>query len=1133
MLAPCQSCGSDLPPGARFCPHCGRPVVSAASAAAKKRDLDSLPTLHRAERKLMTVLSADFQGFTAFAAKRDVEEVHEFINFYWKQLAPLIESHRGYVEKYIGDAFVALFGTEQTHEQDPAGAVRAALAVQACLHQLEASGHQPILPMRIGIHTGLVVIQSDSTGGGFTATGDAVNVTDRLQKLAPPGQVLISQDTFRHIAGLFDVQPPRPYLIEGKAEPILARVVVRSRPRVSARLDRGIEGVVTRMLGRDLELARFQTVLVNTIDRQEAHVVTVSGEAGLGKSRLLREFLKWVELLPESVSVFCSRATAEMSGSPFALWRDLLATQFDIQDTDTAGVAREKLKTGVTSLLARPSAEPGQGESPAEAVAHFMGHLAGLDFSASPHLQAYMADTQQFHRRAFESAGRFFTEVCRGPAKASGPATRRALVLVADDFHWSDEASISLVEHLATACRGAPLLIVCLTRPEFFERQAGWGEKFRLHTLIRLVPLAGPESRSLVEQILSPAGEIPPELSERIIGAAEGNPFYIEEIIKMLIERGGTRAGVGAWRFEPLRVADVMLPPTLTGVLQARLDALQPHERIVAQRASVLGRVFWDAALQHLQAPGEDSAPDRATDHPILNSSQISDALAGLTRKQIICRHQGSSQVGAVEYSFSHDLLRSVAYEGLLKKSRQWLHERAASWLICQGGERVAESASVIAHHLEIAGRTTESAEWYGKAGKQAAASHIPAMASESYAKALELSSVVGNDAKMSNKRLDWFGGVAEALGALADFDRAREAYLHMRDAAAAAGATVEEARSWNGLAFLHERQGGNLESIEAANRAIELSRRGGLAGCSEQLRALYLKGWAYYRLADAEQVLSLAEQSAELASQLGDRAAMARGFKLHGVAHLQLSHYDEADRYFQKGLELAQETGDLRTAAAMWSNRGETARARGDFESAVALYEKAIAISREIGARESELIYLVNLSAARVGLSQFAQAEADLRALIAPVATAQSFDLSEIYAQLSEACREQGNLVEALESARRALELAKATGNSLLIAEAWRTLGRALTSVPSAVGNCLPCPDDPDSCFQESLRLYQLIGARGEKARTLRLWAEFDLTRQRGEEARRKLTEARSSFMELEMAGDLDKATRLLKPIS
>lgn len=1134
MLALCQYCRSELPAGARFCPQCGRPVSPVETAPVSRQGVGSRPALPGAERKLMTVLSADFQGYTAFAANRDVEEVHEFITFYWRQLAPLIESHRGYVQKYIGDAIVALFGTEQTHEEDPTRAVRAALAIQAYLRQLETAGHQPVLPMRIGIHTGLVVLQFDAAAGGFTATGDTVNVADRLQKQAPPGRVLVSQDTFRHIAGLFDVQPHSPYLVDGKAEPIMARVVVQPKPRALARLDRGVEGTVTRMVGRDRELAQMQTVLLNTLERQEAHVLTVSGDAGMGKSRLLREFLKWAELLPGPVLVFCSRATAEMSHWPFALWRDLLATQFDIQDTDAAVVAREKLKTGVTDLLLKHTAEPMRGEAPAEAIAHFMGHLAGLDFSASPHLQGYVADTQQFHKRAFESASRFFTEISREPAGAPGTGRRRAIVLVADDFHWSDEGSIKLFEHLAEACHGAPLLILCLSRPEFFERHAGWGEKFIRHQLIRLAPLAWPDSLSLVEQILNRTGDIPDELSKRIIGAAEGNPFYIEEIIKMLLERGGIRAGVGAWELEPSRVAGVMLPPTLTGVLQARLDALPPHERLVAQRASVLGRVFWDTALQHVQALDDGPAPGRAMANPVSGASQLSDTLAGLARKQIICRHQASSQAGAIEYSFSHDLLRSVAYGGLLKKTRQRLHEQTALWLIQQGGERAVESASVIASHFEKAGRTVESAEWHGKAGQQASASHVPAMAAESYTKALELSADA-EAARISDRRLDWFNGLAEALGALANFDRAREAYLLMRNAAAAIQATVTEARSWNGLAFLYERQGKNLQSVEAADRAIELCRRSGPAGRNEQLRALYLKGWAYYRLADAEQVLSLAEKSVELARQLGDRAAMARAFKLYGVAHLQLSHYDEADQYFQKGLTLAQESGDLRTAAAMWSNRGETARARSDFASAAALYEKALAISREIGARESEMIYLVNLSAARVGLRQFAQAESDLRAVLAPAAAAQYFDLSEIYTQLSEACREQGKLVEAVASARRALELAQASGNSLLSADAWRTLGRALTGASSTAGERASrevpqLPDDPDFCFKESLQIYQHIGAKGEQARTLRLWAELDLKRHRIDDARSKLMEAQGGLQELRMTADLDEVEKLLK---
>ena len=315
----------------------------------------------------MTVLSADFQGFTAFAANRDAEEVHEFITNCWRHLSPLIHSHGGTVEKYIGDAILAVFGAEHAREQDPAQAIRCALAMQACLRRLQSVGQPPPLPMRIGIHTGFAVVQAGAGGSGNIATGDTVNTADRLQKLAPPGGVLISSATYRHIEGLFDVGPPAHLFIEGKAQPVIGHVVLRSRPRAVARLVRGLAGTETRMVGREEELARLKTAFEQVLEKRNPRVVTIIGEAGLGKTRLVQEFLKCIEMSPDMVRLFSCRATEESSGSPFGLLRDLLATRFDIQDTDPTAVAREKLEAGVIGLLSEEKSYSGDSQSVAMA----------------------------------------------------------------------------------------------------------------------------------------------------------------------------------------------------------------------------------------------------------------------------------------------------------------------------------------------------------------------------------------------------------------------------------------------------------------------------------------------------------------------------------------------------------------------------------------------------------------------------------------------------------------------------------------------------------------------------------------------------------------------------------------------
>jgi predicted ATPase/class 3 adenylate cyclase len=1121
----CKHCGRELPFGVQFCPVCGG--VGSQPAPGSLGDAGTVSPFPQPEKKLITVLSADFQGFTTYTASRDAEEVRDFINFCWKQVAPLIEGHGGRVEKYIGDAVVALFGAGRAREEDPIQAVKAALAIQNCLRQIEADGNQPLLPMRIGIHTGRVVIETDATG--VKAFGDTAPVADRLQKLAPAGGVLISHDTYRHLKGLFDVQPPRLESLAGRENPMLTYVVLRAKPR-SRRGQESSAAMVDRVAELELLLATLHTA----IEKQEPRQVTILGEPGLGKSRLVGEFLKRGEPAFNSVRLFFGRATAEMSGSPFALLRDLLAARFDILDGDSTAVAKEKLQAGVEDLLAE-QASPRVHTQP-ESVAHFLGHLAGLDFSTSPHLKGLAGDPERFRVRAFQAALQFFTAAGSQPSGTPPKNATDATLLVAEDIHWSDDGFLELLAHLAKASRGAPLLIICVSRPELLERRPAWGKDFLAHTLIRLPPLPTQESSFLVKTILSQAREIPSELLERVVGDAEGNPFYIEEIIKMLIEQGVIQPGLERWKVELTRLASATVPSTLTGVLQARLDALEPQERAVAQQASVLGRVFCDAALPYLGASDDSGRLDVLPAGPAMNQSQLEEALAGLCRKQILCRRETSSQSGTVEYSFSHDLLRNVAYEELLKKPQRRLHERAASWLIRQGGERVNESAGVVAGHFEKAGRITEAADWHGRAGQQASGSHLPAAAVESFRKALELShdqtNVVG---ELLTKRLKWFDGLAESLSALARFPEAREAYLCMRELAENGQDMVDEARACNGLAFLHERQGNNYASIEAADQAIELCQRAGPAARAEEFRALYFKGWAYYRLADAKQILGLAERCRTLCSELGDQAGMARTFKLYGVAHLQLGHYAEADQYFRQGLEISQQTGDLVTVSAMWNNRAETARARGDYEAAASMYQTALDITRQIGWRDSERIYLCNLSAARIGLHQFAQAEADLREVVAQAAPAGAWNLPEALILLSEACLEQSKLDEALESGLRALDLARSSGNSLFTADAWRAVGRAMAAV-SPLGSdwvrdhqLTNLPAGPDQCFQESLSVYQKIGARGEEARTLRIWAEFDLQCHHDRACREKLEKSLQMFQTLDMASEINKANALL----
>jgi len=1132
LLARCFHCAAELPSGARFCPACGQSVEAAGPGES-----DQTARFPAGERKQVTVLFADFSGFTAFSDKLDAEEVRDHMASLWARLDAVIAAHGGMIEKHIGDAIMAVFGAKQAREDDPEQAVRAALAMQDCLGEVQSGGAPPPLRMRIGIHTGLVVLGPLGATGEFTATGDTVNLANRLEQSAPVGGVLVSHDTYRQVYGLFDAQGLPPLAVKGKPEPVQAYLVLRAKPRALALQLRGVEGVETEMIGREPELKRLQSALQSVMEERELHVFTIVGEAGIGKSRLVREFQQWVDLLPQAVRLFCGRATAEMAGLPFSLMRDVFSSRFEIQESDPTAVAREKLQRGLAGLLGAGADAPAWSGEELLAQAHFIGQLLGLDFSASPHLRDILNDTEQIRHRAFHYLSRFFTAVSQGASAPAEASQVKATLLVVEDTHWSDDGSLDLIDHLARTCQGAPMMIVCLARPTLFERRPAWGEGLPAHTRLNLEPLSRRDGRALVEMILRKAPEIPQPLRELIVGGAEGNPFYIEELIKMLIDRRVIVPGAEQWRIDSDQLVAARVPPTLTGVLQARVDGLTPLERAVLQRASVVGRVFWDSAVERLSPTAEGQLAAGPSAEGSLAKREILEALAGLRRKELIFRRESSAFAGAVEYTFKHELLRNVTYESLLKKLRRDYHAQVAAWLIERSGERVAEFAGLVAAHFEQAARVAEAAEWYGRAGQQARTGYAPATAIEYFRKALELLPAARTAEKeFQAKRLEWREGLGETLGAQARFAEAMDAYGNMRALAETLGDLIAQARAGNGVAFLHERRGDNRASVEAAERAEIIARDAGQAGDRERIKALHLKGLAFYRLGDAPAVLALAEQTLTLCTECGDRRGMATSFKLHGLAHFELGHYLEADRYFEQGLALYRELGDRRNAAAMWSNLGESARLRGDYQAAAELHQKALAIARQIGHRESEVVYLNNLGGARLGLCQFEQAEADLRQVIALTGAPNLGVLSETYIFLAEACLSQGKLAEALEAAQHALALAQESENYLTLGGAWRALGQAAAAMKNrsadaqAGSTASGAPiAEPGACFAESLRVFKQMNAEGEQARTLRAWAEFELQQGRTEEGRKRSEEARRIFLRLGMGSEVERTDALL----
>jgi predicted ATPase/class 3 adenylate cyclase len=950
------------------------------------------------QRKQVTVLFADVAGFTAMVESMDAEDVHDTMNALWTRLDGAITAEGGTVDKHIGDAVMALFGAPTAHEDDPERAIRAALAMQAELAAFREA-QRAALAMRIGVHTGPVLLGLVGTTAEYTAMGDAVNLASRLEHAAPVGAILISRDTYRHVRGVFDVQPLAPIRVKGKREPVHAYVVQGTRPRPFRVATRGIEGIETHMIGRDAELRRLQDALYDVMEEGEGRAITIFGEAGAGKSRLLYEFNNWIERLPETVVCFKGRAGQQTSNLPYALIRDLFARHFQIRDSDPAAVARDKLEQGVVACLGPEGAEK----------APFIGQLVGFDFSDSPYLRGIVGDARQIRGRAFHYMAQFFATAASRPASVSpGGETSGGAVLFLEDIHWADDGSLDLVDHLVRGCRQVPLLIVGLARPELFERRPLWGEGQEAHTRLELRPLSKRDSRRLVEEILQKVEEVPPTLRDLVVREAEGNPFYVEELVKVLIEDGVIAKGPGRWRVKTGRLADVRVPPTLTGVLQARLDRLPVVERETLQRASVVGRVFWDSAVERV---GE-RAPGRT------GGARVQAALQALRGRELIFEREASAFAGARECIFKHAVLRDVTYESVLKRLRPTYHAQMAAWLIEHSGERVGEYAGLIGEHHERAGERAQAAEWYGQAGRQAQETYALETASGYFQKALAL-----------GERWEWRKRQVEVLHILGRRDE-EEAGLRALEAAPEAPVS-QVPYLWGQY---HEAIGDYARAQTAVARALAASR--GTGSVVGEVRCLDRLGFIAWRQGRYDQAKAWYEQAMAL---LGDKdaysdeeaQALAQVLNGLGTVHRQQGQFDEAWACYERALALNRMTGNRAGEARALNNLGVTAYYRRHFGEALTHHEQALEIRRAIGDRAGEGESLNNLAMTVRQMGDYGQVKRYLlAALTIQQATGNRWEEGNIWNELGVMYQEMGDLSTARTCLRRGLKLSQDIGD-------------------------------------------------------------------------------------------------------
>jgi predicted ATPase/class 3 adenylate cyclase len=903
-------------------------VVDASIAALHEK----LAALERTpeQRKQATILFADLSGYTAMSETMDAEEVSEMMNALWQRLDAAIVEHGGRIDKHTGDGVMALWGVDRAHESDPERAIRAALAMQAALAEFKA-GHN--IGMRIGLSTGAVLLGTVGTTGEFSVIGDTVNLASRLEEAAPTGGVLISHDTYRQVRGVFDVLEQEPIQVKGKARPVQTYVVQRAKPRAFRTSTRGVAGIETRMVGRDAELLMLQNMFRDATEDAEVRVVTVVGDAGVGKSRLLYEFEKWIELLPEQVWRFAGRATPETEARPYGLIRRMFAHRFEILDSDSAAEVREKFRAGMAASLNSDQAD-------------LVGQLLGLDFSASPAVQARLG-SESFRERATAHLTKYLQDIARAPT-----------VIILEDIHWADDSSLDLLDYLVTAVPDMRLLVVCLARPPLFERRPSWGEGQEVHTQINLKPLSRRASRALVGEILQKAEGVPHELRDLIVEGAEGNPFYVEELIKMLIEDSVIVVGEDHWRVELDRLAEVRVPPTLTGILQARLDSLPRGEKTVLQRASVVGRLFWGAVVAEL-------ASDKA------EAAQVDKLLNDLRNRELIFRRERSVFETTDEYIFKHALLRDVTYETVLLKLRRVYHTQVARWLESSAGERIGEYLSLIARHYELAGETAKAVHFLRRLGEESFQIGAFRDTIRVFERALALLPTVGHDPAQ------------RALTTLPDADLAERAMLlvnlgnsynrlgdylvamqHLEQGLALARQINDpqaEIEALNRLAQMASEQGSYDKAQRYLDEVLGLAReQDDRARVASTLSMLSTIAW---RWGDIEQAEKCCHESLAIYRELDDRRRITAMLNILGILATLQENYDQAEQYYVQSLRMARESDDRPIVADILNNLGYlNHHSTGNLEKANRYYQESLSIARETGHRHGVTSTLANL---------------------------------------------------------------------------------------------------------------------------------------------------------------------------
>ncbi len=670
LLLTCPQCNCEYLPEDQFCGKCGHQLRTPTVQEFRTSEAKPIP-VSDSERKFITVLFSDLSGYTAMTEKLDPEEVEELMGKIFGEISRVVAKYEGFIERFLGDAAMALFGFPAAHEDDPIRAIKAARDIHEIVSSLSPRYTRPVgkpLAMHTGICTGLVLTgEADLEKGSPGVLGDTINVASRLTDLAKPGEILVNRDTYHLAEGYFTFEALEPITVRGKARPIKPYKVLS--PREEPTKTHRLSGMRAELIGRKTEMAQLQEAVAN-LKQGKGFIFSIVGDAGTGKSRLIEEFRR--TLSSQDIQWREGHCYAYAQNIPYYPLIDLFSRAWQIEEGDSSETVRRKVESGITHLLGNE-----------EGVIPYIGTLYSLNYQeiegVSPEL---------WKSRLYAGVQSILSALTR-----RGPT-----VICFEDLHWSDSSSIEFLRFILKDFQ-LPAVFICAYRPPFsllISHQLTGLSKF--YNEIKLQDLSTSEAETMVESLLK-TEVIPSDLRRFIQARVEGNPFYLEEAVNALIESETLIRESGSWELTT-RISETVIPSTVQGLITARLDRLEWEAKRILQEASVIGRAFLYEILT------------RITD---LNAV-VDKSLVGLERLDFI---RARTIEPDLEYIFKHALTQEVVYNGLLKKERQALHERIGLVMEQLFHDRLPEFYETLAYHYRQGQSLLKAVDYLTKAGEK------------------------------------------------------------------------------------------------------------------------------------------------------------------------------------------------------------------------------------------------------------------------------------------------------------------------------------------------------------------------------------------------------------------------------